>query len=156
MRTWSHKKYNFYEISFNYRMSEFSAISLIEKLKYLNKDINKRNRIAKYYKKNLVLKTFSKYDQKIKKHSYHIFAITVASSKRDGIIKKLKTLGIDTNIHYPYSLSKLKVFKIKNNQKNTPVSNKISKEFISLPIFPEMREKQIFYVCNNLNKLLIK
>ena len=66
MRTWSHKKYNFYEISFNHRMSEFSAISLIEKLKHLNKDINKRNRIAKYYKKNLVLKTFSKYDQKIK------------------------------------------------------------------------------------------
>ncbi len=156
MRTWSHKKHNFYEISFNYRMSEFSAISLIEKLKYLNKDVSLRNKIARYYKKKLILKSYSKYNKKIKKHSYHIFAITVASSKRNEIIKKLKTLGIDTNIHYPYSLSKLKVFKSKNNQKYTPVSNRIAKEFISLPIFPEIKEKQISYICNNLNKLLIR
>ena len=155
MRTWSHKKHNFYEISFNYRMSEFSEISLIEKLKYLKKDIINRIRIAKLYQKKLNYKNFSKYDNKIKKHSYHIFATTVKSNKRNKIIKKLKMLGIDTNIHYPYSLSKLKVFKFKNNSDKTPVANKISKELISLPIYPEIKEKQIIYTCNSLNKLLV-
>ena len=156
MRTWSHKKHNFYEISFNYRMSEFSAVSLIEKLKYLKNDVNRRIEIAKLYKKKLNHKNFSKYNSKIKKHSYHIFAVTVKSNRRNKIINTLKKIGIDTNIHYPYSLSKLKVFKFKNNSDNTPVSNRISKEFISLPIYPEIKDKQISFTCKNLNKLLTK
>ena len=154
MRTWSHKKHNFYEISFNYRMSEFSAATLIEKLKYLKKDVRKRIKIAGLYKKKLNHKNFSKFNNKIKKHSYHIFAITVKSTKRKKIINILKNLGIDTNIHYPYSLSKLKVFKFKNVSDNTPVSNRIAKEFISLPIYPEIKERQINFTCNNLNNIL--
>ena len=137
-------------------MSEFSASSLLEKLKYLKKDVNRRITIANIYKKKLKSKNFSKFDNKIKKHSYHIFAITVASSKRNKIMKKLKTMGVDTNIHYPYSLSKLKVFKFYKNLKDTPVSDRISKEFISLPIYPEIKEKQILYTCNSLNELLIE
>ena len=56
MRSWSHNKHDFFEIGFNYRMTEFSAISLLSKLKFLNSDINKRNWIAKKYKDNLKAK----------------------------------------------------------------------------------------------------
>ena len=117
MRSWSHNKHDFFEIGFNYRMTEFSAISLLSKLKFLNSDINKRNWIAKKYKDNLKAKNYSIFNEKIKKHSYHIFAITVNKEKRNNIIAKLKSKGIDTNIHYPYNLSELKVFNKKKYNK---------------------------------------
>ena len=152
MRTWSHKEYDFFEIGFNYRMAEFSAISLLAKLKFLKNDIKRRIEIAKIYKKNLKTKNFSSFNEKTKKHSYHIFAITVDAKKRKNIMATLKLKGIDTNIHYPYNLSELKVFN--KNKANSPVSHKISKEFISLPIYPELDDKKILYTCKVLNKVL--
>ena len=120
MRAWSHKKHDFYEVSFNYRMTEFSAISLLSKIKFLNSDVKKRIIIANKYKKLLKIKSYTNYDSEKKKHSFHVFAIRVNQKKRDNIVKKLKQSGIDTNIHYPYSLSQLKVFNKKTkNEKNS-------------------------------------
>ena len=154
MRSWSHKKYDFFEIGFNYRMTEFSGITLLAKLKFLDNDIKRRISIAKKYKDNLKTKNFSIFNEKIKKHSYHIFAITVDEKKRKKIITALKLKGIDTNIHYPYNLSELKVFNKKKLRSSSPVSQKISKEFISLPIYPELDDKKILYTCKVLNKVL--
>ena len=133
MRSWSHNKHDFFEIGFNYRMTEFSAISLLSKLKFLNSDINKRNWIAKKYKDNLKAKNYSIFNEKIKKHSYHIFAITVNKEKRNNIIAKLKSKGIDTNIHYPYNLSELKVFNKKNYKLNSPIFKKFLRSFYLYP-----------------------
>ena len=154
MRTWSHKKYNFFEIGFNYRMTEFSAISLLAKLKFLRNDIKRRIEIAKKYKDNLRIQSFSSFDGKIKKHSYHIFAITVNAKKRKKIMTALKLKGIDSNIHYPYNLSELSVFNKKKNKISSPISHRVSKEFISLPIYPELDDKKILYVCKILNQVL--
>ena len=148
MRAWSHKKNNFYEIGFNFRMTEFTASSLIIKLRYLKQDIKKRIKIANIYKKKLNINTYSSFE-KLKNHSYHIFAIRVKN--RSNIIKKLKKKGIQTNIHYPYSLSLLKEFKYKKNK--TPIANEISKELLSLPIYPELNNKKIIFVSNTLNKI---
>ena len=154
MRAWSHKMYEFYEISFNYRMTEFSAISLISKIKFLDTDVKKRNLIAEKYKKLLKFKNYSIYDVKKKKHSFHIFAIRVKKEKRTKIINKLKENGIDTNVHYPYSLSSLKVFRKQLKNKKTPVANKLSGELLSLPIYPELSEKKINYISKILNKII--
>jgi dTDP-4-amino-4,6-dideoxygalactose transaminase len=39
-----------------------------------------------------------------------MFATKVDKNKRNKIIQELKSRGIDSNIHYPYSLSQLKIF----------------------------------------------
>ena len=153
MRAWSHKKDEFYEISYNYRMTEFSAISLLSKIKFLNSDVKKRILAASKYKKLLKIKSYTNYDPRKKKHSFHVFAIRVDKEKRDNIVKILKQNGIDTNIHYPYSLSKLKIFNKKTRNEKTPISNKLSKELLSLPIYPELTDKQIAFTAKILNKL---
>lgn len=155
MRTWSHNKYGFYEISYNYRMTEFSASSLLSKINFLNDDIKKRILIAKKYKKYLTTKNYSVFDEKVKRHSYHIFAIKVDRNKRKKIIQKLKLKGIDTNIHYPYSLPELKVFGNTKNKIKSPIANKITKELISLPIYPELTDRKIKYTSKMLNNILI-
>jgi len=154
MRAWSHNKNNFFEISFNYRMAEFSAISLITKIKFLKNDIKRRIQIAKEYKKYLSTKNYSNFNEKIKKHSYHIFAIRVNKNQRTNIMNKMKLKGIDTNIHYPYSLSQLKVFKSNTKKSKSLVANKISKELLSLPIYPELSDKEIEYTSQTLNVIL--
>ena len=153
MRSWSHKKYNFHEISFNYRMSEVIAASLNLKIKYLNDDIKKRIRISKIYKKNLNIKSYSVFNNKVKIHSYHIFAIRVNQNKRRSIIKILNKKGIQTNIHYPYSLSELVFFKLNNKKNKTLISNTICRELISLPIYPELKKEEIMYICKILNSV---
>ena len=156
MRTWSHNKYSFYEISYNYRMTEFSAVSLLSKIRFLNNDIKKRISIANRYKNSLISKSYSIFNEKIKKHSYHIFAIKVDRNQRKKIIQELKLKGVDTNIHYPYSLSELNVFGNNRNQNKSPVADKISKELLSLPIYPELEEKKIDYTVKILNQILEK
>ena len=154
MRAWSHNKNDFFEISFNYRMAEFSAISLITKIKFLKNDIKRRIQIAKKYKKYLSTKNYSNFNEKINKHSYHIFAIRVNKNQRTNIMNKMKLKGIDTNIHYPYSLSQLKVFKSNTKKSKSLVANKISKELLSLPIYPELSDKEIEYTSQTLNVIL--
>ena len=154
MRAWSHKKNEFYEISFNYRMTEFSAISLISKMRFLDMDVKKRIAIANKYKNLLNVKNYSNFDNSKKKHSYHVFSIRLNKNKRSEISKKLKQNGIDTNIHYPYSLSKLEVFGKKSKKTNTPIANKLSKELLSLPIYPELTSKEIVYISKTLNKII--
>ena len=156
MRTWSHNKYSIYEISYNYRMTEFSAVSLLSKIRFLNNDIKKRISIANRYKNSLISKSYSIFNEKIKKHSYHIFAIKVDRNQRKKIIQELKLKGVDTNIHYPYSLSELNVFGNNRNQNKSPVADKISKELLSLPIYPELEEKKIDYTVKILNQILEK
>ena len=74
MRAWSHKKHDFYEVSFNYRMTEFSAISLLSKIKFLNSDVEKRILIAKKYKKLLKIKSYTNYDSG-KKNIHFMFLL---------------------------------------------------------------------------------
>ena len=96
------------------------------------------------------------YDSKIKKHSFHIFSIKVGKNKRNLIQDKLKKYGIETNIHYPYSLSKLNVFNKKKKKTITPIANKISNQLLSLPIYPELKYNQLIYITNILNNIFNK
>ena len=96
---------------------------------------------------------FSKFDEKIKKHSYHLFAIRV--KKRDLFMKYLNQQNIQSAIHYSYVLPKLEIFK-KYSKKinNFKVAEKVSKELVSIPIYPELSKKEQIYVVKSINKIL--
>ena len=134
-------------------MPEIIGASLLEKIKYLKQDIRLRIKISKFYKKELNIKKFSKFDEKIKKHSYHLFAIRV--KKRDLFMKYLNQQNIQSAIHYSYVLPKLEIFK-KYSKKinNFKVAEKVSKELVSIPIYPELSKKEQIYVVKSINKIL--
>ena len=153
LRAWAPNKKNFSAIGYNYRMPEIIGASLLEKIKYLKQDIQLRTEISKFHKKELNMKEFSKFDEKIKKHSYHLFAIRV--KKRDLFIKYLNQQNIQSAIHYSYVLPKLEIFK-KYSKKinNFKVAEKVSKELVSIPIYPELSKKEQIYVVKSINKIL--
>jgi len=61
----------------------------------------------------------------------------------------MKQQGIETGIHYPVSLSKLRVtteqLKI---VVDCPEAEKASEEVVSLPLYPEMTDEMQEYVCD--------
>ena len=63
----------------------------------------------------------------------------------------LKSKGIETGIHYPISLSRLKVttdqLKI---DVHCPEAEKASEEVVSLPIYPELTDQQQDYICEHI------
>ena len=153
LRAWAPAKKNFFAVGFNYRMPEIIGASLLEKIKFLKEDINKRIKISSIYKKNLLSKNYSNFNQNLKRHSYHIFAIRVKNRKK--FMKELKKYNIDSTIHYSYVLPKLKIFSnFKQNIKIFSNALKLSKELVSLPIYPELTLKKQLYVIRNVNKLL--
>ena len=131
-------------------MPELIAASLDIKISYLKNDIKNRIKIANLYKKNLKNKNFSTYDSSIKKNSYHLFAIRLKN--RDKFRMQLKKRGIDTAIHYKYCLPYLKIFSSHRKKRfNFKVGKKLSKELVSLPLYPELTKKQQLHIVKISN-----
>jgi len=78
-------------------------------------------------------------------HSYHLYVIK--TKKRDKLFTELKKRNVDVRIHYPIPVHKQKIYFSQNKTLSLPITEKTVKEIISLPIFPEMTEKQVNTVC---------
>lgn len=154
LRAWAPNKSDFFDIGFNYRMPEIIGASLEAKIKFLENDIKQRIKISSIYKKKLLYKQFSNFNESKKKHSYHLFAIRV--KQRDSFRKELKKHNIDSAVHYSYVLPKLKIFsKYVKNSNLYKVAEKVSKELVSLPIYPELSRSNQNYVIKIVNKILL-
>ena len=81
-------------------------------------------------------------------HGWHLFVIRCKSRNR--LRSYLKKRNIETMIHYPIPPHKQKAFQELNN-KNFRITEKITKEILSLPIFPTLRKSQYRYIVNTLN-----
>src|SRR5690606_13016078 len=82
-------------------------------------------------------------------HTYHIYAIR--AKKRDALKAFLAEKGIQTLIHYPSSLHCLPAYQYLNHQPSDfPVANRLQHEILSLPIYPELTEEQVHYVCASI------
>jgi UDP-2-acetamido-2-deoxy-ribo-hexuluronate aminotransferase len=81
---------------------------------------------------------------------YHLFVIK--TDKREQLQEYLKERGVDTIIHYPISISELECMKneIVDTDLNTSLKN--SKRILSLPMYPELEEEEIRYVCDNIRE----
>ena len=108
------------------------------------------------------------YDKKFKKHKYikifkrnykeevpHIYVVRVLqlNNRREFLRKELLKNGIQTGIHY-YPNYKYKKFKASNFF--FPNTEKIYKELLTLPLHPDLKEKDISYISKILKELITK
>ena len=133
----------------NSRLDEFQASILNVKIDYLNNDIKKRNSIAKYYLKNIHKKEILPLVKENSLHSFHLFVIK--SKKRNQIISELKKNKIIAGIHYKYPLHTMKTFKKFGS--NLKVSERLSKIFVSLPIYPQIKISVLKKICFIINSV---
>jgi dTDP-4-amino-4,6-dideoxygalactose transaminase len=128
------KKYDHEFEGRNSRLDGLQAAILSVKLKYLDEWTRHRIMIAEEYL--LQLKNIPDITlpvrQKWAKQVYHLFVIR--HSKRDELQVKLKERGIQTGVHYPISLPKLKAFHYLGQKDEKKFSWESGDNLLSLPI----------------------
>ena len=141
-------------IGINSRMDEIQAAFLIEKLRNLKKDTNKRIQIAKvydYYCDKLNIKRIE--SKKNFKNVYHLYPIII--NNRDTIKKSLEKYKIFTQIHYKVPIHLQKAFKyLKYNKNSLPNTEKVSNKILSLPFYVGIKDKEIKRIFNCLQKVI--
>ena len=146
----SSKKYVFDFIGENSRLSELDAAVLDVKLRHLDDDNNLRKKIAKmYYEgiKNPLIKMPAPLPGE--QNVFHVFP--VFTEKRDELQQYLKEHEIGTIIHYPIPPHKQKAYSEWNNL-SLPITEKIHKEELSIPMSPTLTDEQVEYVIETINK----
>ncbi|MET3026718.1 DegT/DnrJ/EryC1/StrS family aminotransferase [Flavobacterium sp. UW10123] len=146
----SEKKYHNEFIGVNSRLDELQAGFLNLKLPNLDSDNEKRRAIAKRYlseiKNSKIVLPFWDFSNN---HVFHLFVIR--TENREHLQEYLAQNNIQTVIHYPIPPNKQKAFSQWNNL-SFPITEKIHKEVLSLPISPVLTESQVDYMIEVLNQ----
>ena len=145
----SEKKYVFTYQGRNSRLDEIQAAVLRIKLKYLDNDIQIRQNFAKMYVEGIKnSEIFVPVITDWNSHAFHIFPIL--SKRRDELQKYLEAEGISTIIHYPIPPHKQLCYK-EWNHLSFPITEKIHREELSLPMSPTLTQEQVQHVINSIN-----
>ena len=143
-------KYHHIYKGINSRLDEIQAAILDVKLPHLDQDNARRREIAKYYRENIKNQKITlpkAYDEK--SHVWHVFV--VRCKDRDAFQKHLEDNDIQTLIHYPTPPHKQECYK-EIFSLSLPITEKIHKEVISLPISPVMADEEIKKIVKILNQ----
>lgn len=146
----SDRKYHHIYKGVNSRLDEIQAAVLDVKLKYLDADNVRRREIAKYYRENIknpriILPNI--YDEMA--HVWHLFV--VRCDNRDDFARYLENNGIQTNIHYPTPPHLQGAYK-EWRDCSYPITEKIHREVLSLPVSPVMTDEEINHVVEVVNE----
>ena len=146
----SSKKYVFQYQGRNSRLDEIQAAVLDVKLKYLDEDVALRQNVAKRYIAEIknpkvrlpVVPDFAA-------HAFHLFPIFCEN--RDELQKYLTEKGIGTNIHYPIPPHQQECY-TEWTSLSLPITEKIHREELSLPMSPCLTEEQVDWVVQCVNE----
>jgi len=144
----SEKKFIHEHVGYNSRLDTVQAAILNIKLGILNKLNKKRSIIAKFYNNKILNPKITKITYS-KNSVYHQYVVIVKNRKK--FTKYLDKNDIQYGFHYPYSIDQLKVFKNKFKKNSFKNSNYLAKNGISLPIDPNLTNKQLNYIVNKIN-----
>jgi dTDP-4-amino-4,6-dideoxygalactose transaminase len=147
----SRKKYIFEYQGLNSRMDEIQAAFLSVKLKYLDKENEIRRSIAEYYQKNVKNEKLllPLPPENRESHVHHLFV--VRTQQRDKLSDYLTENGVQVLIHYPVPPHKQKAY-AEWNGKNFPITEKIHREVLSLPMSPVLEDVEIQKIVGLLNR----
>ena len=145
----SQKKYVFKYTGRNSRLDEIQAAVLDVKLNYLDAENEHRRAIAAYYYDNISNPLLSLPERlPDAQNVYHLFP--VFSSARDGLQGWLKDNGIGTLIHYPIPPHRQECYRELAHY-SLPITEKIAREELSIPIGPCITENEAAEVVSIIN-----
>lgn len=145
----SHKKYENIYKGINSRLDEIQAPLLSIKLKYLDEENKRRAAVANRYLNNIrntQVKLPFTYASNIS--VWHLFVVRV--EKRETFQQYLADNGIQTVIHYPIPPHHQQAY-TEFNHVLFPITERIHKEVISLPISPVMTDEEVSKVISFIN-----
>lgn len=145
----SEKYVNLYR-GINSRTDEIQAAVLGVKLPRLDEDNTRRRQIAALYSAGIQnpLITPPSLPQQAEEHVFYVYPVRCPA--REQLQAYLKAHGIHTLIHYPIPPHKQKAYAAWNDRR-LPVTERIHREILSLPISPLLTEAQVRRIIRLLN-----
>ena len=149
------EKYQHIEKGANSRLDTLQAAILRVKLRHLNEWNRKRTTHAQTYRSFLEgidgITCQSVLGGVV--HAYHLFVIE--TSRRDELKQYLRSHGIQTGIHYPTPIHLQKAYSELGYARGTfPNCEELASRMLSLPMFPELTEPDIEYVCDHIRMFM--
>ena len=152
------EKYKHELIGYNSRLDELQAAILRVKLKYLDAWNEKRRVNAKMYNEllgdmhDLISLPI---EVEGRKHVYHLYVIRI--KQREKLRDFLSVKGIATGVHYPIPVHRQPSYmNLMKDIPKLPITEQFSNEILSLPMFPELTENEIQFICSNIRKFFLE
>jgi len=146
-------KYQHDVVGVNSRLDTLQAAILLVKLKFLGEYEKRRNAVANFYDKTLSGISQIKIPFRAKNSSHVFHQYTLQVERRDELKKFLEEKGVPTMIYYPVPLHFQKAYqKAGIGEGSFPVSEKLSKSVISLPIHTEMKPEELEYIASQIKQ----
>jgi dTDP-4-amino-4,6-dideoxygalactose transaminase len=146
---------------FKYNMPDINAaigLAQLEKAEYFR---SQRQRCAIFYLNEL--KDLQTIDLPVcngpmENHSWHLFPIIIqpeAHVSRNEFIQLMAEKGIGTSVHYK-PLHRMSYYKetFNLNPKDFPNTERIWEGTVSLPIYPELKDVELKYICQTIKRIL--
>jgi dTDP-4-amino-4,6-dideoxygalactose transaminase len=152
LRNYGQEKRYYHKIKgLNSRLDELQAAILKVKIEYLDKWNNRRREIANIYSQRISNPLVTKpSEMPYGKHVYHLYVIR--HPDRDRLMTYLENKGVKTLIHYPVPVHLQEAYKDLNYAESSfPVAEQLTREILSLPIFPQLRDDEVKKIVELIN-----
>jgi len=139
-------------LGLNFRLSELHAAIGREQLRHIIEWNRRRREIAAQYdamlgNSRVVIPTKSEWAE----HVYHMYVIRL--KQRDKLAEYLKGRGIETGIHYPVPVHRQPCL-TPDPDVSLPITEKYVDEILSLPMHPQLSDKEVQYVASKIKFFL--
>ena len=143
------KRYHHDVIGINSRMDEMQAAILSAQIPFVAEWNQRRREIAKRYTEGLKDIVVTPAENSDSSHVYHLYVIQ--TPHRDDLQTYLLDRGIQCLIHYPIPAHTQKAYSYLGYKPgDLPVTERLAKRILSLPMFPELTDEQIDQVINGI------
>jgi len=137
----------------NTKLDTLQAAILRVKLRHLEAWNRRRRALAARYRAALdgVGDLVLPHDPGGERHVYHLFV--VRSDRRDALRRHLREHGVNAGVHYPIPphLQPLDV-DLGIRAGELPVTEACARTVLSLPVSPELEDRQVEYVCDEIRR----
>jgi dTDP-4-amino-4,6-dideoxygalactose transaminase len=145
------RKYHHTMIGWNCRMDGIQAAILRIKLRHLDKANQLRRSHAAHYEQALgdIEEIVTPFEADCVRHVYHVYAIRVQD--REKVMRLMTENGIGCGVHYPVPVHLQEAYRSLGYRKGAfPFEERCAREFISLPMFPELTVAEVEMVAQCL------
>ncbi len=139
-------------LGYNFRMTDLHAAIGLAQVNRLEDFTAKRRANAEYLSahiKNVITPQVMPGNN----HVWHQYTIRVDGNRRDTAVKQLNDAGIGTGIFYPVPVHRQTFVRRIVGDVSLPVTEKLAKEVISLPVHPQLSPQDLEKIAAEGNKL---
>ena len=142
-------KYHHDYVGYNSRLDTIQAAILRVKLRTTKEAIAARARHAAHYGERLARVPGLRFPKVAAGQKPVYYVYNILASRRDELAAALKEKEIGTSVYYPIPLHLQKCFAYLGHKKGDfPVAERVSGEILALPMYPELRDDEVDYVCD--------